>query len=257
MRQFDGYLLDLDGTMYRGTERIDAGKQLVDRLVNARIPYLFVTNNSSKTPEQIAEKLQEMEIQAKASQVMTSAEACASYLKRKHGALNVYAIGEHGLLSALDAAGHSRVSERADAVVMGIDRQITYEKLAAACLEVRGGAMFVSTNADKAVPTERGMLPGNGSLTSVVHVSTGVEPTFIGKPEAIIMEEAMKRLGTPPAATVMVGDNYETDIMAGIRAGIATLLVFSGFTRPEDRAWQKQRPDFTVTTLDEWSVETK
>ncbi|NJP38278.1 TIGR01457 family HAD-type hydrolase [Alkalicoccus luteus] len=254
MKQFTGYLLDLDGTMYRGTERIDAGKRLVDRLADAGIPYLFVTNNSSKTPEQIAEKLQEMEIKAEPSQVMTSAEACASYLKRKHGELNVYAIGEHGLLTALESEGHTRVSEKADAVVMGIDRQLTYEKLADACLQVRNGAKFVSTNADKAVPTERGMLPGNGSLTSVVHVSTGVEPLFIGKPEAIIMEEAMKRLGTDPSLTVMVGDNYETDIMAGMRAGIATLLVFSGFTRPEDRAWQVKRPDFTVTTLDDWSV---
>lgn len=120
------------------------------------------------------------------------------------------------------------MDENPDFVVVGLDRDITYEKLAKACLAVRNGATFISTNGDIAIPTERGLLPGNGSLTSVVAVSTGVDPIFIGKPESIIMEQALKVLGIEKNEALMVGDNYDTDILAGINAGMHTLLVHTG-----------------------------
>ena len=135
---------------------------------------------------------------------------------------------------------------------MGIDRSINYEKLAIACLAVRNGAMFISTNGDIAIPTERGLLPGNGSLTSVVAVSTQTKPIFIGKPEKIIMEQALEVLGVPKEETLMIGDNYDTDIMAGMNAGIDTLLVHTGVTTKEMLQTYERRPTYVVDSLKEW-----
>ena len=131
---------------------------------------------------------------------------------------------------------------------------ITYEKLSVACLAVRNGATFISTNADIAIPTERGLLPGNGSLTSVVTVSTQTDPIFIGKPESIIMEQAMKVLGVSKEETLMVGDNYDTDIMAGMNAGIDTLLVHTGVTTREHLKGYDRKPTYTIDSLDQWTI---
>lgn len=161
-------------------------------------------------------------------------------------------IGEEGIRQAIEENGLSFGEENADFVVVGIDRGITYEKLATGCLAIRNGARFISTNGDVAIPTERGLLPGNGSLTSVLTVSTGVEPVFIGKPESIIMEQAMRVLGTDISETLMVGDNYATDIMAGINAGMDTLLVHTGVTKREHMADYDRKPTYAIDSLTEW-----
>ena len=148
------------------------------------------------------------------------------------------------------------MDENPDFVVVGLDRDITYEKLAKACLAVRNGATFISTNGDIAIPTERGLLPGNGSLTSVVAVSTGVDPIFIGKPESIIMEQALKVLGIEKNEALMVGDNYDTDILAGINAGMHTLLVHTGVTTVEKLTEYEVQPTQVVHNLTE-DVETQ
>ncbi|WP_028783585.1 TIGR01457 family HAD-type hydrolase [Thalassobacillus devorans] len=252
MKNYRAYLIDLDGTMYRGTERIEAASDFIKKLNNKKLPHLFVTNNSSRRPEQVADKLNHMDIPAAKEQVYTTSMATAQYIKDQHPGADVYAIGEEGLLTALKEAGLNLVEENADYVIIGIDRGITYDKLAAACLNVRNGAVFLSTNGDVAIPTEQGMLPGNGSLTSVVTVSTGVEPVFIGKPEPIIMEQAMQTLGYDKNEVLMVGDNYNTDIKAGMNAGIDTLMVFTGVTSKEDLSNYNQQPTYTVDSLEEW-----
>jgi len=138
--------------------------------------------------------------------------------------------------------------------VLGIDREITYEKLALGAIAIRNGAKFVSTNADIALPTERGLLPGNGALTSVLAVATQTKPVFIGKPEPIITEQALEYLGSKKEETIMVGDNYDTDILAGIRTGIDTLLVHTGVTTKEMLKTKEVQPTYTVDTLDQWEV---
>jgi 4-nitrophenyl phosphatase len=165
-----------------------------------------------------------------------------------------YVIGEEGIRSALEENGITLQDEKPDFVVVGIDRDINYEKLSLACLGVRNGATFISTNGDIAIPTERGLLPGNGSLTSVVTVSTQTEPVFIGKPESIIMEQALSVLGVPKKDTLMVGDNYDTDILAGINAGLDTLLVHTGVTTKEALSSKDIQPTYTIETLDEWDI---
>lgn len=254
MKKYKGYLIDLDGTMYRGSERIREAEGFVRLLIEKEIPYLFVTNNSSRTPEQVAEKLRSYDIPAKESQVFTTSQATANYIYNREKNATVFVIGEEGLKKAISDRGLIVADEQAQFVVMGIDRSISYEKLAVACLAVRNGAAFISTNGDIAIPTERGLLPGNGSLTAVVAVSTQTQPVFIGKPEAIIMDQALEVLGTTKEETLMVGDNYDTDIMAGMNAGMDTLLVHTGVTTKEHLDGYENKPTYVIDSLDQWEI---
>ncbi|MBY6036720.1 TIGR01457 family HAD-type hydrolase [Fictibacillus nanhaiensis] len=254
MKAYKGFLIDLDGTMYRGTEKIQEAVDFVKKLNQADLPYLFVTNNSSKTKEQVSDVLKGFDIPATSEHVFTTSMATASYVSQAKKNATVYCIGEDGIKQALIEEGLALVDENPDFVVIGIDRSITYEKLAKACLAVRNGATFISTNGDIALPTERGLLPGNGSLTSVVTVSTQTEPIFIGKPESVIMEMALEALGTKKEETLMIGDNYQTDILAGIRAGLDTLLVHTGVTTKKHLEDIEIHPTYTVDGLDEWEM---
>ncbi|PAE20074.1 TIGR01457 family HAD-type hydrolase [Robertmurraya siralis] len=252
MRKYNGYLIDLDGTMYKGTELIHEAAEFVKQLRNLNIPYLFVTNNSSRKPAQVAEKLRAFSIPTEDEQVFTTSQATANYIYDLNKDASIYVIGEEGIRTAIAEKGFRLAEENADVVVVGIDREISYEKLAVACLAVRNGATFISTNGDIAIPTERGLLPGNGSLTSVIAVSTQTRPIFIGKPESIIMEQALAVLGTTNEETIMVGDNYDTDILAGINAEMDTLLVHTGVTKKEHLPSIKVKPTYIVDSLAEW-----
>lgn len=249
---YKGYLIDLDGTMYRGEEKIEEASDFVKALRERGVPYLFVTNNSTRKPEQVAEKLEHFDIPATGEQVFTTSMATANFIYERKQDATVYIIGEEGLHDALVEKGFTLVDENPDFVVVGLDREITYEKLAKACLAVRGGATFISTNGDIAIPTEHGLLPGNGSITSVIAVSTTVDPIFIGKPESIIMEQALKVLGTTKEETLMVGDNYDTDILAGMNADMDTLLVHTGVTTVEKLTEYEVQPTHVVHNLTEW-----
>lgn len=253
MTKYKGYLIDLDGTMYRGTERIEAASDFVKELVRRNLPYLFVTNNSTRKPDQVADKLLSFDIPATPEKVFTSSLATANYIYDMDRKAKIYYIGEEGLRFALEEKRFELTAENADIVVVGLDSNVTYEKLAVACLAIRNGAKFISTNADIAIPTERGLIPGNGSLTALVSVSTQVKPTFIGKPEPIIMEQALKVLGTEKHETLMVGDNYDTDILAGMHAGLDTLIVHTGVTSKEKLSEYKEQPTYSVNSLSEWT----
>ncbi|MBD3107016.1 TIGR01457 family HAD-type hydrolase [Bacillus sp. AGMB 02131] len=255
MKKYKGFLIDLDGTMYKGAEKIEEAGEFVHELNRRGLPYLFVTNNSSRTPKQVAEKLQQMNIPAATEHVFTTSQATANYIFNLNPNASVYVIGEEGVTSALQEKGFNFVEENPDFVVMGIDREITYEKLSIACLAVRNGATFISTNGDIAIPTERGLVPGNGSLTSVVSVSTGIKPIFIGKPESVIMNQAQEVLGVSKSETLMIGDNYDTDIMAGMNAGLDTLIVHTGVTTPALLKNYEKQPTHAVHSLAELTFE--
>lgn len=238
--------------MYRGNEVIDGAAEFVAALVRKQIPYLFVTNNSSMTQAAVSDKLNKLGILSTPDHVFTSSMATANYIQRKQEHARCYMIGEAGLQQALSQNGLTLVTENSDFVVAGIDHNINYEKLAKACLEIRDGAQFISTNSDVALPTERGLEPGNGALTSVLTVSTGCEPTFIGKPASIIMEEALAVLGLRKEEIIMVGDNYDTDISAGLNADMDTLLVFTGVTPLAALKQLETLPTYHVHHLREW-----
>ncbi|MDG0821638.1 MAG: TIGR01457 family HAD-type hydrolase [Staphylococcus equorum] len=258
MKNYKAYLIDLDGTMYKGNETIDGATQFIEYLNQQQIPHLYVTNNSTKEPEEVASKLHTMGIDAKADEVVTSALATAEYISEASPGATVYMLGGSGLEKALTSHGLIlKDDEFVDYVVIGLDEAVTYEKLTTATLGVRNGAKFISTNQDVSIPKERGFLPGNGAITSVVTVSTGVQPTFIGKPEPIIMKKALEILDLERSEVAMVGDLYDTDILSGINVGIDTIHVQTGVTTKEQIVLKEIPPTYTFKDLNEVIKELK
>lgn len=254
MKSYKAYCLDLDGTVYRGKEAVAEAPGFVARLQAKGIEPFFVTNNASMTQAQLNAKLAKFGVVTEDKQIMSSAIAAAKYISRWYPNKSVYMIGSDGLNEALQQEGIVRVEENADVVVMGIDPAITYEKLAVACLEIRKGAVFLSTNRDLAFPSERGLLPGNGAFTALVAASTGVEPIYIGKPEEHMLDAILYEHGFEKEEMVMVGDNYETDILAGIHFGIDTAHVNTGVTPMEDVLEKEAQPTYVLENLDFWEV---
>ena len=250
---YEGYLIDLEGTIYRGSEPIPAGRRFVEQLQARQIPFLFLTNNTTKTPETVANRLaNEFSIHVGPETVYTATLATIDYLNDANKGKKVYVIGEPGLIEPILAAGYVWEEETPDYVVVGLDTDVTYEKFVVATLAIQKGATFIGTNPDKNIPTERGLLPGAGSVIAMIEASTQQKAIYIGKPEAIIMEKAVETLGMEKANVLMVGDNYTTDILAGINNGIDTLLVLSGFTQKADVPTLPVPPTYLVDSLDEW-----
>ncbi|MCT4491387.1 HAD family hydrolase, partial [Levilactobacillus parabrevis] len=140
-------------------------------------------------------------------------------------------------------------------VVVGLDSDVTYEKFAKAILAIRSGSTFIGTNSDSNIPKARGLMPGAGALVDLVRYATQTEPIFVGKPEPIILQNSLELMGIAPEDALMVGDNYQTDILAGIHAGVDTLLVYTGVSTPEQVAQQAIQPTYTIPNLDHWDIE--
>ncbi|HEQ0431747.1 TPA: TIGR01457 family HAD-type hydrolase [Streptococcus pyogenes] len=252
---YKGYLIDLDGTIYQGKNRIPAGERFIKRLQERGIPYLLVTNNTTRTPEMVQSMLaNQFHVETSIETIYTATMATVDYMNDMNRGKTAYVIGETGLKSAIAAAGYVEELENPAYVVVGLDSQVTYEMLAIATLAIQKGALFIGTNPDLNIPTERGLMPGAGALNSLLEAATRVKPVFIGKPNAIIMNKSLEVLGIQRSEAVMVGDNYLTDIMAGIQNDIATILVTTGFTRPEEVPTLPIQPDHVLSSLDEWRL---
>ncbi|QLK85595.1 TIGR01457 family HAD-type hydrolase [Staphylococcus sp. 17KM0847] len=250
MKTYKAYLIDLDGTLYKGNEVIPGAADFIKGLNTYDIPHLYVTNNSTKSPEDVVQKLTAMGIQAQPSEVVTSAMATADYISAEKPDATIYMIGDTGLRTALTDKGLTVKDDiHVDYVVIGLDDQITYEKLTKATLAVQQGATFISTNKDPSIPKEQGFLPGNGSLTSVVTVSSKVAPTFIGKPEIPIMQKALDILQLEKSDVAMIGDLYDTDIMSGINIGIDTIHVQTGVTTEAEAMSKNVPPTYSIKDL--------
>lgn len=253
---YKGYLIDLDGTAYRGTEVINETLEFVEKLQARGVPYLFLTNNTTKTPEMVAEVLRTFGYPVTENQVYTPSITTAQYIYDKSPGAKVYMIGERGLRVALEERGLQIMDcgEDADYVVSGLDRDINYEKYTQACIGINNGARFIVTNGDRAIPTESGLRPGNGALASVISVCTGVEPIWIGKPHKFIMDKALELIGLPKTEVAMIGDNYLTDILAGINAGIPTIYIEGGVSSREEILSYAARPTHILKDLSQFEI---
>lgn len=252
---YKGYLIDLDGTIYQGKNRIPAGERFIKRLQEKGLPYLLVTNNTTRTPEMVQDMLsKQFNVETGIETIYTATMATVDYMNDMNRGKTAYVIGETGLKSAIAAAGYVEELENPAYVVVGLDSQVTYDMLATATLAIQKGALFIGTNPDLNIPTERGLMPGAGALNALLEAATRVKPVFIGKPNAIIMNKSLEVLGIQRSESVMVGDNYLTDIMAGIQNDIATILVTTGFTRPEEVPTLPIQPDHVLSSLDEWRL---
>ncbi|MFS0576533.1 TIGR01457 family HAD-type hydrolase [Sporosarcina sp. 179-K 3D1 HS] len=252
MERYKAVCLDLDGTVYKGIEPIPEAVTFIDRLQKQGVEPYFITNNSSMTREQIREKLLSFHIQADPGRIMTSAIAAAKYCAEHFAGGTVMMIGERGLEEALELEGIQLTGKHPDVVVMGIDRQISYAKLAEACLALRQGAHFIATNSDRAFPTERGLVPGNGSFVALMESASGKKPLFVGKPEPSMLRLIQQDQQYEKEEMIMIGDNYDTDIMAGIRFGIDTAHVAGGVTSPQEVQRKDNLPTYRFDTLLDW-----
>lgn len=243
-------IIDMDGVLYRGHRPLPGGKEFLNHLEERREAYILVTNNATRTPEMYTAILREMGVEVSPQRILTSALATADYLRKAlpQGS-RLYVIGEEGLYSALGAQGFQFGERDVEAVVVGLDRQVTYEKLKTATLAIRQGARFVGTNPDKGLPAEEAIVPGAGAILAAIEAATGVKPTVIGKPEPILFQLAMRRMGATEEETAVIGDRLETDILGGQRCGLTTILLLTGVTQKEDLAKSEIQPDYTFESL--------
>ncbi|WP_042476111.1 TIGR01457 family HAD-type hydrolase [Bacillus ndiopicus] len=253
MKRYKAYCFDLDGTVYRGNQGIESAIAFIHKLQREGIEPFYVTNNSSKTPIQLQQKLATLGIDAPTDHIYSSASVTATYISEKFPQQKVQLIGSDGIQEALESQG-IHITDEADAkvFVMGIDREVNYSKLANACLAVQKGAHLIGTNEDIKFPSEQGFVPGNGSFVKLVASVAGVEPVFIGKPSPIILEAIASAHHYCKNDMVMIGDNYQTDILCGIRFGCDTIHVNTGVTSTEQVLLQKDQPTYCLRSLDEW-----
>lgn len=250
---YDTLLLDLDGVVYLGAHAVPGAPEALGRAQREGVKLAYVTNNASRTPAAIARHLRDIGVRADESDVVTSAQAAARLIaERVPSGSKVLVVGGNGLRHALREQGLRPVSTaEADpvAVVQGIAPGLTYELLSEGALAVQRGAWFVASNRDTTMPTDRGELPGNGSMVRVIATATGVEPVYAGKPDPPLHREAMIRTGA--ARPLVVGDRLDTDIEGAGSAKVDSLLVLTGVTTPLDllTAAPERRPTYVAEDL--------
>lgn len=226
-------ILDLDGTVYRGAEAIPGAAEAVRRLEEDGIRVAYVTNNSAATREGLVTKLNGMGFAATPDAVFGSGISSPAALLRR-GWQSAWVLGDGGLRHSLQEGGvEVDPPGRADCVLVGIHRELTYTRLAEAMRRVTvDGSVFVATNRDATFPMEGGFAPGAGTIVAALATAVGREPELIiGKPSPELMREAMHWAGATPETTLAVGDRLDTDIASGLAAGCATLLVMTGVER--------------------------
>jgi 4-nitrophenyl phosphatase len=236
-------IIDMDGVIWRSDAPIGDLAAIFHRIRARGLKFVFATNNSTKTSEQYVARLHEFGVDVEPWQVVTSSQAAAHAMSQTFPpGTKVFMLGEDGLRSAMEEKGFEIVSTQdalqAQAVVMGMDRGVNFQKMAEATLLVRNGARFYATNTDKTFPTPRGQIPGAGAWISVITTATEVLPIVAGKPFPFLMELSLEKLGTRKEETLVVGDRLETDIAAGQGVGCPTALVLSGVsTKQQAKGW--------------------
>lgn len=256
-RRPQGVLIDLDGTLFHGTQVIPGAVAFISELQKRSIPLLYWTNNSTRTPASVADHLCELGFSAVEHEVFTSSQALVE-IARSRLALGaaVHVVGESGLRMAVadagfrDLAQNSASHEAVEAVFVGLDRKVTYAVLAAALKPLLSGAWFLASNNDRILATEEGFKPGAGAILSVLETAAGREAEIAGKPSAEFVLAGCKRLRIDPAETLVVGDNLATDIAAGVAAGAMTAWVRTGVPDTGDLAAQL-RPTIIIDQLQE------
>lgn len=238
---------DLDGVTYRGEDPIESAVKAFQKWHENGFPYAFVTNNSTKTAEEFAGKLNGMGIPASANQIVTTCDVAADRLAAlvKPGS-RVMIIGAASLQHSVEKRGFVIAEKDVKAVVAGLDRTFTFKKLTNAQTALLQGAHFIGTNPDHMLPDGEGFEPGAGAIIKAIETASGVAPVIIGKPEIDLINRALSILRTDPASTYMLGDQIMTDILAGHKAGLPTILVRTGV--PEKGPFPIQ-PDFEIQTL--------
>jgi 4-nitrophenyl phosphatase len=258
-------IIDMDGVLWHGQNAIPGLVEFFQALEELKITFILATNNASSTPDQYVKKLAEMGVTVNKNQILTSGIATALYLSEKvnPAKTRVFVVGEEGATQPLIDQGFTLtglyevnkdsdiVKKGADFVVCGKDHTLTWDKLATATLNIRGGAQFIGTNGDTTLPTELGITHGNGAILAALEVATGVKPTIIGKPEPIMYQQALSLLNAEPTATVAIGDRLDTDILGAVRTGIRSVMVLTGVSTQDDLKDSDFQPTWVMSDIGE------
>jgi 4-nitrophenyl phosphatase len=250
-----GVVLDVDGTVVRGDTPIPGAREGVDALARAGLRRLFVSNNPTKPPAAYEERLGRAGFDVTAEEIITAGTVTSAYLAERHAGDDIFVLGESGLVDILADAGLSLVddAEAADAVVVSIDREFTYDDLCVALWGLSDDSVrFVGTDPDMVIPAAERDVPGSGAVIHAVAGVTGRQPDVVlGKPSAFARDMVLDRLGLPPEECLVVGDRLDTDIALGARAGMTTVLVRTGITDDAALAASDIEPDYVLDSMAE------
>jgi NagD protein len=248
-REIRSWLMDMDGVLVREEHAIPGAGEFLRRLAELHVPFLVLTNNSMYTPRDLSARLELSGIVVPENAIWTSALATADFLQsqRPHG--SAFAIGEAGLLTALHAVGYTLTERDPDYVVLGETRTYSFERISQAIRLIAAGARFIATNPDPTGPTPDGPLPATGSVAALISRATGVAPYFVGKPNPLMMRSALNAIDAHSETTAMVGDRMDTDVVAGLEAGMHTVLVLTGSTRRDETERFPYRPSRIVESI--------
>lgn len=243
-------ILDLDGVIWKGDQAIGDLPRIFDRMRELNLRFTLATNNSTRSIDQYVDRMRQFGVEIIPEQVVNSAMATARRLASHFPQGGpVYIVGENGIHAAMAEYGFQHSENKPLAVIVGMDRGLTFEKLRKAALFIRSGAAFYGTNPDRTFPTPEGLIPGAGSVIALVQVATDVEPIFGGKPFPAMFEIALQRMGVTAQETLAVGDRLDTDILGGQNAGCRSAVVLSGVTSLEQAQTWRPTPDIIAPDL--------
>ena len=260
-----GLIIDMDGVLWHGNEPIRGLVTFFETLREIDLPFVLATNNASLTQRQYIDKLSKMNVVVTADEILTSSMATASYLDahQPKNKRRVFVIGEKGLqepliehgftLTGLYEVNQKEQSDKvgADLVVSGLDRKLTWDKLATATLNINQGASFYATNVDTTLPTELGDVMGNGGTVAALEAATGVRAVSIGKPGPILYQQALSTLGTTLDETIAIGDRLNTDILGAVNTGIRSILVLTGISTLKELQEVDYQPTWVMQDIEE------
>lgn len=247
---YELYLLDMDGTIYFEDKLISGAKEFINKLIESKIKYVFVSNNSSINKNAYLNKLRNLDIMCNEENLFSSSMAMGLYLQENYNGKNVYLVGTKSFEEELVSCGVNLVKENADIVVIGYDRELTYEKIIKACEFLDSGAVFLATNPDLVYPLKnKRYLPDCGSICDMITNATNRVPTYIGKPNQYMVEVLAKKFNVQKEKIVIVGDRLYTDIQTAINSGIDSVLVLTGETNADMLEKSTIKPTMVVTSI--------
>src|SRR3954470_24027492 len=239
----------MDGVLVHEERALPGAAEFLQRLVEKKRPFLVLTNNSIFTPRDLAARLLRSGLEVPEAAIWTSALATAAFLHDQLPGGSAYVIGEAGLTTALHEAGYTLTDTGPDYVVLGETRTYSFEAITRAIRLIGNGARFIATNPDATGPSVEGPLPATGSVAALITKATGAEPYFVGKPNPMMFRSAMNRIAAHSESTIMIGDRMDTDVVAGIEAGLETVLVLLGSTAAADITRFPFRPNRILNSI--------
>ena len=249
LRNQQGFISDMDGVIYHGNRLIPGAADLVQWLEQSKKKYLFLTNSSQRSPRELSQKLGRLGVEVGEEHFYTSGMATAAFLKSQRPGGTVFVIGEPALTHALYEAGFTPNDTDPDYVIVGETSAYTYDRICQAVLMVNNGARLIGTNPDTTGPVEEGIVPATGALMAPIEMATGAKAYYVGKPNAVMMRTALQKVECRREDTIIIGDRMDTDVIAGIEAGIKTVLVLSGVTSREGINAFAYRPSLVLSSV--------